>query len=315
MPLRAIYKPEPLWQRWGRRLLPYGAAVVSSGAAFGLTSLLPALSEKPFFLFLFAGTAVCAWGFGIASGLTSIGLNVLAIDYFGLNPTGSLRVSDSNDLIRLLVFAAASTVLAWTMAHLRSVHRQLQLAHERFELAHEIGKIWAWELDLPTGKVIWSSRAKDRREHDLPFQVWFERVHPDDRDRVTFALERAVQSKQPYEIEFRVMTERGARWIASSGEFHRGVKNEQRIFGVSVDITLRKQAETALEAAARGEMAGELAHKLNNPLQGLVHALYLLHQQTHESDVLQYATVAQSEAQRVSSLVKQLLQLYSARTL
>src|SRR5438270_7784594 len=191
MPLRTIYNPEPLVQRWGRRLLPFVAAVVSTGVAFGLTSLVPAISEKPFFLFLFAGTVICAWLFGIASGATSVALNVLAIDYFALSPTGSLRVSDNSDLIRLLLFAVASGVLAWTMAHLRGLNRQLQLAQERFQLAHEIGKIWAWEIDLPTGKVIWSSSAKGRNARDFPFEVWFAEVHPDDRDRVTMDLQRA----------------------------------------------------------------------------------------------------------------------------
>jgi len=83
------------------------------------------------------------------------------------------------------------------------------------------------------------------------------------------------------------------------------------MIGVNVDITVRKQAEKALEAAAKGELAGELAHQINNPLQGLMHALYLLHQQVSGSEVNQYSAVAQSEAERVSQLVKEILRLYS----
>ena len=81
--------------------------------------------------------------------------------------------------------------------------------------------------------------------------------------------------------------------------------------GVSLDISYRKEAESALQAAAKGQMAGELAHQINNPLQSLIHALYLLHQQVSETQAGQYSAMAQSEAQRVSQLVKEILRLYA----
>lgn len=83
------------------------------------------------------------------------------------------------------------------------------------------------------------------------------------------------------------------------------------MIGVNIDITVRKKAEQALEAAAKEELAGELAHQINNPLQGLIHALYLLHQQVAESGANEFSLVAQSEAERVSLLVKELLRLYA----
>jgi K+-sensing histidine kinase KdpD len=313
MPLRSVYQPEPPLRRWARRLLPFICAALSSGAALGLTLLLPAISEKPFFVVFLAATAICSWLYGITSGLTSIGLNTFALTYFVVEPTRSLRISSRDDLIRLIVFAAISLALAWILAKLRTTQQALKLAQERFELAHEIARMWAWELDLPTGKVIWASGPRARTGvHELPLQVWFERIHPNDRERVTAALKRAVATQKPYELEFRVLTgEDKLRWIASSGEFCRTERGDQRMIGVSIDITLRKEAEKALETAAKGKMAGELAHQLNNPLRALIHALYLLHQQVAESEAQQYSVVAQSEAQRVSQLVKEILRLYS----
>jgi len=313
VPLRAIYKPEPPLKRWARRIPPYATAVLASAAALGLSLLIPAIADKPFFLLFFMGTAGCAWLYGISSGLTAVALNTFALAYFVLPPRHSLRVADRDDLIRLAVFLVTSVAIAWIMARLRTTQQALQLAHERFELAHEIAKIWSWELDLQSGKVTWSSSGKRRAgQHEDPVQIWLELVHPQDRDRVLAALKRAIETAKPYEIEFRVVLPDDAlRWIASSGEFYKTPKGHQRMIGVNVDITVRKEAEKALEAAAKGELAGELAHQINNPLQGLMHALYLLHQQVSGSEVNQYSAVAQSEAERVSQLVKEILRLYS----
>ena len=313
MPLRSIYKPEPRLKRELRRPLPFATAALTSSAALGLSLLIPEIAEKPFFVLFLAVTAACAWLHGISSGLTSIIFNTLALEYFVLPPIGSLRIESRDDLIRLLVFVATSVLVAWTLAKFRSTQYALKLAQERFELAHEIANIWSWELDLPTGKVIWSSSSKRRAgQHEGSVQAWLEIVHPEDRDRVLAALKRAIETAKPYEIEFRILMPTGTvRWTASSGEFYKTEKGVQRMIGVNIDITLRKKAEEAVEAAAKGEMAGELAHQINNPLQGLIHALYLLHQQVAESDANQFSLVAQSEAERVSLLVKELLRLYA----
>jgi len=313
MLLRSIYKPELRLRRELRRVLPYPTAALCSSLALGLSLLIPQIAEKPFFVLFLAATGACAWAFGLPSALTSIILNTLALDYFVLPPTGSLWIEGADDRVRLLVFIAISVLVAWILAKLRSTQDALKLAQERFELAHEIANIWSWELDLPTGRVIWSSNPKRRNgQHEETVQAWLELVHPEDRNRVLAALKQAIETAKPYEIEYRVLLTTGAvRWIASSGEFYKTGKGIERMIGVNIDITIRKEAEQALEAAAKGEMAGELAHQINNPLQGLIHALYLLHELVAQSDANQYSLVAQSEAERVSNLVKELLRLYA----
>ena len=312
MPLRAIYKPEPIPKRWTRRLLPYVAAPVMSGAALGLSLAIPDITEKPFFILFFAGVVFCTWYYGLASGLASVALDGLALDYFLLPPTRSLLISDQVDLIRLAIFLAASIGIAVLVAKLRSTQRELGRAHERFQLAHRIARIYCWELDVISGEVIWSTGGESEREfHKADVKGYFQRIHPDDRERLMAALKNAVDSKGRYEIEYRVlMPENGTRWMASSGEFYRSPTGEPRVLGVNVDITARKEAEESRQAAAKGELAGELAHQINNPLQGLVDALYLVQQQADDSPLGQYTAIAQSEAQRISILLKQILRLY-----
>jgi len=72
-------------------------------------------------------------------------------------------------------------------------------------------------------------------------------VHPEDRERVSKAIDRARQDRVPYSEEFRVVRSDGAtRWIVSKGEFEYGPNGEARMMrGMAVDITERKEVEEA----------------------------------------------------------------------
>src|ERR1700746_979079 len=280
MPLRGIYKQEPPAKRWVRQAFPYALALILSIITTGATLWLPGIAAKPFFvLFLFA-TGLCAWVYGLASSWLSAALNTLAVTYFVLPPQRYFSGKNSDDLVRVAIFSVLSFVLAWLIARLRATEEALKLAGERFQLAHEVAKMWAWELDVESGTVVWSTdSSRGQRVHRDTVQVWFANIYPEDREQVTQAIRAAAEFARPYAVEFRIMTNGDARWLASSGEFYKTLDGRQRMIGVNIDVSARKLAEQTLEAAAKAEMASQLAHEINNPLQALTHALYLLHQQ------------------------------------
>jgi len=79
---------------------------------------------------------------------------------------------------------------------------------------------------------------------------FFRFVHPEDRERVSKALDQARQDRALYSEEFRVIRSDGAtRCVVSKGEFEYGPNGEARIIrGMAVDITERKQVEEALRS-------------------------------------------------------------------
>ena len=73
-----------------------------------------------------------------------------------------------------------------------------------------------------------------------------------------------------------------------------------------------KQRAQLLEkssAAAAATMANDLAHQINNPLQGLTNILFLAQQQSEESGERTLATELAPDFERLSTLVKKLLTL------
>jgi len=159
-------------------------------------------------------------------------------------------------------------------------------------LAAEAGSLSMWVWDV-SGNDVWMTepgRPLFGLEPDAPldFAATFDRVHPDDRAARESAIERALQTRGEYEVEYRVQQADGvARWIHGRG---RCVLPEggtgPKLFGVSMDVTARKQAEASaaqrraeLEHLARvatlGELTTTLTHELRQPLAAILMHAYV----------------------------------------
>jgi PAS domain S-box-containing protein len=137
-------------------------------------------------------------------------------------------------------------------------------------------------LDAVTGQVEWNEAA--RRQHGLPAEgplthaMFYERVHPEDRERVRAAVERSVRGGEAVDIVYRVIREAGddERWvrkisIPSYDDEGRWV----RLDGVTIDVTEiehRVAARTEELETAVSQMesfSSTVAHDLRAPLRHL----------------------------------------------
>lgn len=87
------------------------------------------------------------------------------------------------------------------------------------------------------------------------------------------------------------------------------------VMEINTDITRRKQLEAALQSNERLALAGRLsasiAHEIHNPLDTITNALFLIGQRIDgQPEIRQLLTTAQSEAQRVSEISKNMLSLH-----
>ena len=123
--------------------------------------------------------------------------------------------------------------------------------------ALEIANVGAWEYDLRTERLTWTEqvyRIFGRSPNDdLTLEAAIDGYHPDDRERVRDAFERACREGEPYDLEARLVTaEDGPRWVRTRGDPQLGGEDGTeaviRVRGTVQDITDRKQRELAVEA-------------------------------------------------------------------
>lgn len=157
-------------------------------------------------------------------------------------------------------------------------------AQERLRLCLSSIKMGVWDWDVVNDVLTWDPslyELYDVREEDFrgAFEAWESTVHPDDKERSKHELHQALYGDIPFDTSFRVITGNGdIRVIAAKGRVEKDAEGKPlRIMGVNWDITKeRRQAETILEQqatlvqsakmASLGEMAGGVAHEINNPL-------------------------------------------------
>jgi PAS domain S-box-containing protein len=112
---------------------------------------------------------------------------------------------------------------------------------------------------------------------------WLSFLHPDDREISAKAFARAIENGEPYDIMYRVRrTDGDYRWQHTRAEALRDSRGKIiQWYGLSIDIDEGKRAEDRLRdtriklaktsrLATVAELAGSIAHELNQPLMSIL---------------------------------------------
>jgi len=186
-------------------------------------------------------------------------------------------------------------------------------------------------LVIATTQIVWQTNADGVVVEDLPMwraytgqteqellgRGWINALHPADQQRTAEIWSHAVETKTPYDTEYRIRSHTG-----EYGYFGvRGVPTKDENgnisgwIGTCTDITEKKNVENQLVQAEKhaviGRMVGSVTHEINNPLQTIKNCLYLISQDTgSDSPNREPLEMALSETQRLGNIVGQLRQLY-----
>jgi two-component system, cell cycle sensor histidine kinase and response regulator CckA len=134
-------------------------------------------------------------------------------------------------------------------------HAEMELRQvtERFNVALYASKAGAWDWDIITGQVEWSSQMfnlfrLDPLRNKASFDTWKRALHPQDAEIASTRIDQALKQQAILNSDYRVLLPDGQiRWINAVGQ---GEYNEQgnpiRMTGICMDITERKQVEEEL---------------------------------------------------------------------
>ncbi|HSE64548.1 MAG TPA: MASE1 domain-containing protein, partial [Thermoanaerobaculia bacterium] len=231
-----------------------------------------------------ATATVTAMIYGVAVWATHMGLGPFA----GSGPErGLVQVQ-----LFMGVVAMSGLLLGAIAAQRREAQESAQMSERRLLLALSAAHMGVWDWDIRTGEVKWSGELEPL--HGLPrggFQGTYEAfrsmIHPEDRERVEAAITKSVETREPYESEFRILGADGVeRWTDARGQIVEDAAGRPaRMVGVGINVSrqkrleeeLRRRAESMSEADRRkDEFLAMLAHELRNPLAPILHAVELL---------------------------------------
>ena len=135
---------------------------------------------------------------------------------------------------------------------LRSQTEQLRQNEQWLRAALEGGRMGLWEWNVENDHGFWDERVYGligmNRQTAVTVGAFFERVHPQDRERLKARMQQALASPGDFEAEFRVVRpDRKIVWLASRGKVMRNETGQGvRVLGVLYDVTQRKAMETTL---------------------------------------------------------------------
>jgi PAS domain S-box-containing protein len=163
---------------------------------------------------------------------------------------------------------------------------KLSISQQNLAEAQRIAGLGSWRLDLATNDVVWSEELYRMFSADpsLPppnFSLQARIFTPESWSCLTAALAHTLETGVPYELELQTRRADGTSgWILARGErFCDKAGKAAAIQGIAMDITLRKEAEDALQEArkaaeassrAKSEFLANMSHEIRTPLNGVL---------------------------------------------
>ena len=202
------------------------------------------------------------------------------------------------------------------ITRIKRAEAEIKESAERLEVALRAGQLGIWQVDLLT----FHAQVSDIGRRHFAFTPnepvalanILARIHPDDRDSVSEAVQRTLADRADFSIEYRLALPDGStRWIAGNGHLMFREDGEAHTFiGTSQDITPSTERETELadlNIRLRRAMQ-ETHHRIKNNLQ-VISALTEL--QVMESE----GTVPVEEVQRIGQHARTLAAIHDLLTM
>lgn len=166
-----------------------------------------------------------------------------------------------DELVRLFVFIIIGLILykladdvKCHQSQILRLNKKLKSDVERLNKAEMLSHLGSYEMDLKTGKVVWSDElfrmfGYEPGSFEPTLEKRIELTYPADKKLVSDNIEMAIISKRGFKIENRILRADGSiRWVLSSGYIVNDENGEyENYIGTLLDITDRKELIKSLE--------------------------------------------------------------------
>jgi PAS domain S-box-containing protein len=233
---------------------------------------------------------------------------------------GAYTVRDLETLQALADYGAVALVRLHAAEALRQSEAHLAEAQQLAHLGSWVTELHSLE-NLDQNPLRWSDEVfrifgYEPGAFEVTRERFLQAVHPEDRAKVAAAVQQALRERQPYEIQHRIVRPDGTeRVVHEHAEilFDEATGGPDKLIGMVQDVTDRKQLEAQLVQAQKleavGQLAGGLAHDLNNMLSVILGnaELLLIDAKTLSAETSEGLRRMYDAAERTAKLTRQLL--------
>ncbi|MCG7533844.1 PAS domain-containing hybrid sensor histidine kinase/response regulator [Pseudoalteromonas sp. OOF1S-7] len=220
----------------------------------------------------------------------------------------------------------------------------LNNAHESRRIALEAGKVGTWCVSRQNAQWYWDWDPQTSAIFDLAaqdtgsYEKWLERIHPEDRARISNGLKEALESGEDFEHVFRaVLPNNNELHIFAKGVVAQdGYGNNYRLDGVCVDQSevyranmelskLNAELETRVKARtsdlkcavtkaerasrAKSDFLAMISHELRTPMNAIIGSLELLSLQKHDPEEMELLETASVSAKNLVDILNDILDI------
>lgn len=218
-----------------------------------------------------------AWFFGFGQALLAIFISVIGSILFFYEPIFSLKVLNFSEILRLTIFSVTSMLAAFIVARGREAEDRNKFTNdalidleERFKRSSAATNLGIWYCDLPFDELIWNKEVKEHfwlpADARVTIETFYERIHPDDREKTRKAIQNSIDSNESYDIVYRTTNPfdpAQLKYIRAIGWTEYDEKNKPvRFDGITLDNTgllkLSRERDESLEVLEKIHSIGKI---------------------------------------------------------
>lgn len=170
---------------------------------------------------------------------------------------GAIHLADENKNkvpIETVEFLEDMAFLIGEAVHRLNVEQSLRLNEGRLLEAQRIAHLGNWQWDITSNKLWWSDEVYrifglQPRQFGATYEAFLSYVHPEDRELVIEAVNKALNENKPYGVDHRVLRPDGSvRIVHEQAETFRDSEgNPIGMIGTVQDVTELRQNEQKLK--------------------------------------------------------------------